>query len=205
MIQAKFELEWLGEKIAAKLNRELQREVLKSGEKVRDETKKLLNESGKGVVAKTGLNQPGKGSSKMTTTQKSQAVYQNGLKNIQNLKTITSAKAGKTLHVGGSYKGVDRIYYYGEPLHRWVQSSLPGSPPHKQHGTLQRSISVEPMNGNMRVKVGPAHGLKYARIQELGGRGMIRLPARPYLKPAFESQQNQIFDRIREAIKRAFS
>lgn len=205
MIQAKFHLEWDGDKLAAKLNRELQREVLKSGEKVRDQTKKLLNESGKGVVAKTGLNKPGKGSSKMTTTQKSQAVYQNGLKAIQKLRTVTSAKAGKTLHVSGSYQGVDRIYYYGNPLHRWVQSSPPGSPPHKQHGTLQRSISVEPTSGGMRVKVGPAHGLKYARIQELGGRGMIRLPARPYLKPAFESQQNDILARIQAAIQRVFS
>lgn len=203
MIQAKFTLSWQGGNYTLRVNRELKRAVLKSGEKVRDQAKKLLNESGKGVVAKTGLNRPGKGSSKMTTTQKSQAVYQNGLKKVQNLQTVTSAKAGKTLHVGGSYRGVDRIYYYGNPLHRWVQSSLPGTPPHKQTGTLQRSITVEPTHGGLRVKIGPAQGLKYGRIQELGGRAMIRLPARPYMRPAFESQQQAILFQFQLAIQRA--
>ena len=48
----------------------------------------------------------------------------------------------------------------------------------------------------MGAKIGPAYGLKYARIQELGGRAMINLPERPYMRPAYETvlpQMDSIF------------
>jgi phage gpG-like protein len=46
-------------------------------------------------------------------------------------------------------------------------------------------------------------GLKYARIQELGGKGMINLPPRPYMRPAMESQQAEIMERFDQAILKA--
>lgn len=197
MIKATFKFEWHGEQYTNRLHRELQKAVHRGGYLVQREAKKLLNTSGKGVTAKLGLNRPGKGSSKMTTTQKNHAIFRNGKNAISGLKTV------KGFNFGGSYKGTDRIYWYGNPLHRWVQSSPPGSPPHKQSGTLQRSLAVELMKNGLRAKVGPAKLLKYARIQELGGKGLIRLSARPYMKPAFESQQQAILFQFQLAIQRA--
>jgi len=203
MIKATFKFEWNDQEYLNRITREIQRTVHKSGYRVQKAAKELLKESGKGVTAKLGLNTPGKGSSKMTATQKNEAIFNNGKNAISGLKTVKGVKTASSLTFGGNYKGTDRIYWYGNPLHRWVQSSPPGSPPHKQHGTLQRSITVEPVENGMRVKVGPAKLLKYSRIQELGGKGLIRLPARPYMKPAFESQQQAILDDFQEAIKRA--
>jgi hypothetical protein len=83
-----------------------------------------------------------------------------------------------------------------------VQSSPPGLPPHTQTGNLKQ-IAIEFSAGGLTAKVGPKYGLKYARIQELGGRGMIRLPPRPYMKPAFDSQQVAIMQNIANAIAKA--
>ncbi len=57
----------------------------------------------------------------------------------------------------------------------------PGSPPSQVTGALGRSV-VTRIFGNGRVEVGAT--APYARVQELGGGN--NLPARPYLKPAYE-------------------
>ncbi|MFJ8345021.1 hypothetical protein ACIQ9J_01330 [Streptomyces sp. NPDC094153] len=70
--------------------------------------------------------------------------------------------------------------------------SSPGDPPSLITGTLRRSISVKgphPLGlGRWEAQIGPT--AVYGRIQELGGvtgrGGATELPARPYVKPAFE-------------------
>lgn len=65
--------------------------------------------------------------------------------------------------------------------------SQPGEPPSVVTGTLRRSLHVEGPTrkgfGTYEAIVGPT--VVYARVQELGG-GPSQLPARPYVKPAYE-------------------
>ena len=220
MITAKFNLEWQGGEYSNRVHKSLVQATKRSAILVRDTAKKLLNTSGKGVVQKSGINDvKGPGNKLMPATVRKQQ----GLNQKANLKTVNGVKsiaAGKSMIFGGSLTynqnimlgkmvyqtnviRLDRIYWYGEPLHRWVQSSPPGSPPHKQRGTLQQSITVEPTHAGLRAKIGPAQSLIYSRIQELGGKGMINLPARPYMRPAFESQQQAILFQFALAVQRA--
>lgn len=201
MINATFNLQWHGPEYTQRLHRELQRAVRESAGLVKNKAKELLNVSGK--VATRGLNrQTGKAFKGLTRTQMNAMTFKLGMSKINGLKTVQSRRTGASLTFGGSYKGVDRIYWYGSPLNRWVQSSAPGTPPHKQHGKLQE-IEIDFTSGNLKAKIGPRYGLKYARIQELGGKGLINLPPRPYMRPAFESQQEAIMFRFALAVARA--
>jgi hypothetical protein len=191
MLKYNYSLNWKGKLAIAKYSQAIQRAVAKSAILVQREAKTLLNQSGKGVVAKLGLNKVGgKGVSKLSGAEKTELRYKQGLAVLSKPKTIIGKKNKITL--GGSYGGVDRIYWYGSPLHRWVQSSQPGTPPHKQTGTLQRSIAFQFYNFKMAARIGPQNKLIYGRIQELGGKGLINLPPRPYLRPAFEKVTPQI-------------
>ncbi|WP_439947163.1 hypothetical protein [Streptomyces sp. BBFR109] len=70
--------------------------------------------------------------------------------------------------------------------------SSPGEPPSLITGTLRRSITVKgpvPLGlGRWEAQIGPT--AVYGRIQELGGvtgrGGAAELPARPYVRPAYE-------------------
>lgn len=95
----------------------------------------------------------------------------------------------------------DGMYWYGEPLNKWVKASPPGKPPHKQLGLLRQSIQYQKINNGMSVKVGPLDNLKYARRHELGGTSGY--PARPFLMPSFESQKEQGVKLIKDAVKKA--
>ena len=202
MITAKYKLDWKGEPYKKRLLRELQRATRQGAERVRRNAISVqLNTSGKSATAKAGLN---KGSVADRWARR---------KRIQGLKTVKSKLTGASLTFGGNYTyqnkktrvttRVDRIYWYGEPLHRWVQSSPPGSPPHKQTGTLQRSIAVEPATHGLKAKIGPGNHLKYGRIQELGGRGLINLPPRPYMRPALAAEAQRVLFDYQLAIARA--
>lgn len=193
MITATYKLNWQGEPYKRRLLRELQRATRQGAERVRRNAKETqLNTSGKAATAKSGIN---RGSAAARYARKSQ---------ILGLKTVKSVHIRrKVMTFGGSYKGVSRVYWYGEPLHRWVQSSPPGSPPHKQTGTLQRSIAVETESHGLKAKVGPGQKLKYARIQELGGKGLINLPPRPYMRPALLAELGRIMFGYEMAIARA--
>lgn len=87
--------------------------------------------------------------------------------------------------------------------------SAPGEPPALVTGTLRRSIQVEgprPLGmGGWVVRVGPT--VIYGRIQELGGmtgRGhAARLPARPFMKPAFDAVTPRLGEIYRAAWGRA--
>jgi hypothetical protein len=160
-----------------------------------------LNVTGK--AATRDLNRSsGKAFRGLNKTQKNALIFSNGMAKIKGLKTIKSVKTGASLTMGGSHNGVKGIYWYGSPLNRWVSSSPAGSPPHKQSGNLQK-INVEYSQGDYKARIGPQQGLKYARIQELGGKGLIRLPPRPYMRPAFESQQEAIMFQFALALQRA--
>ena len=199
MISRDFRLEWNGEAYKARLHKELSEAIRISAGKVRKAAVKLLNKPGQ--TAANALNkQKSKAFKGLNATQKNALTFSSGLKKVQGLKTVNGRKS--TLRFGGTHKGASRIYWYGPPQNRWTTASAPGSPPHKQSGNLQK-IVVEPSRGGLHAKVGPMQGLKYARIQELGGKGMINLPPRPYMRPAMESQQAEIMDRFEQAIQRA--
>lgn len=193
MIQYRYKISWRGKIAINRYKSAIENAVAETALKVQREAKKLLNSSGKGVVAKLGLNKENK-SKKLSGAEKTELRLREGLAKLSGVQTLHGKKGKFTF--GGSFKGTDRIYWYREPLHRWVQSSQPGTAPHKQTGTLQRSIFVQYYNSKMGAKIGPAYGLKYARIQELGGQAMINLPERPYMRPAYETvlpQMDSIF------------
>ena len=201
MINATFKLDWQGGAFTARLQRELSRAVRQAAGKVRNKAVELLNVTGK--AATRDLNRSsGKAFKGLNKTQKNALIKSNGMAKIKGLKTIKSVKTGASLTMGGSHNGVKGIYWYGSPLNRWVSSSPAGSPPHKQTGNLQK-IAIEYSQGDYKAKIGPQQGLKYARIQELGGKGLIRLPPRPYMRPAFESQQEAIMFQFALALQRA--
>jgi phage gpG-like protein len=202
MIQFNYSLKWNGPIIISRVHREVKRAVRQSAERVRRTAKDpLLNKSGKSATTRAGMN-------KGSLAQR----WNRGIQGSINLKVANLGS--KQLAFGGSYRmtskkkqgWVDRVYWYGEPLHRWVQSSMPGNAPHKQTGHLQRSIAVEVINEGMRAKIGPGNGLRYARIQELGGKTRFgTLPPRPYMKPALELNQSAILQDFYKAIARATS
>lgn len=200
MITATFKLDWHGEPYKRKLLRELQIATRQGAERVRrNAVQTQLNTSGKSATSKAGLNRGSAGDRIARASR------------LTNLKTIR-LKSGQTLRFGGTFQtkrkkktaSISRVYWYGEPLHRWVQSSFPGTPPHKQTGTLQRSIAVETATHGLSAKVGPGQKLKYARMQELGGRTKFgTLPPRPYMAPAFNAELNRIVFGYQLAIAKA--
>ena len=161
MIRAKFEFTSNAKSYVKNLEINLQNVVRRSALMVRDQTVMLLNKSGKSAPAKSGMN----------------------VGSVEARKAMPR-QAGLTRNDMKS-KG---LYWYGEPLHRWVEASQPGTPPHKQTGTLQRSITTEINAEKTTAKIGPTQKLVYARHLELGG----KMAARPYLLPAFKMMQDKI-------------
>jgi len=191
MINYKYNLNWKGKLAIIKYRKAVEKAVLKSALIVQREAISLLKVSGKGVTAKLGLNKvKGRGVSKLSGAEKTELRFKQGMAAISKLKTVQGKKSKITL--GGSMGGNDRIYWYANPLFRWVQASEPGTPPHKQTGTLQRSIVFQKTKGGLGAKIGPGNKLVYARIQELGGKGLVNLAPRPYMQPALESKAAEI-------------
>lgn len=177
MLKAKIEFKFSGEKYIANLSGGLNDAINKGALLIQRETKEFLNQTGKSMPAKAGLN------------------------SVATVAERKKTPAAKNMNLAAMK--AQRLYWYAEPLHRWVQSSQPGSPPHKQTGTLQRSISVEPSRPSVKkmvAKVGPAQELKYARVHELGSSDM---PMRPYLTPAFVACEPKIMQYLKSAIRNA--
>jgi phage gpG-like protein len=201
MIQYRTNLKWNGPIVLSRINREIKQAVRQGAERVRRAAKDpLLNKSGKSMTARAGLNK----------AKTPVGRWYHGVGNLTGLNIVNFGKS--SMAAGGSLAAgklknqttIDRVYWYGEPLHRWVQSSVPGTPPHKQTGHLQRSIAVEIVNDGLRAKIGPGQGLRYARIQELGGRTRFgTLPPRPYMAPALTMTQSAIVQDFFRAIARA--
>lgn len=109
----------------------------------------------------------------------------------------------KYMDKAGKLREAERIYWYAEPLHRWAQASVPGTPPNAQQGMrggLKASITWEKFKDGMQAKVGPNYKLKYALAQEFGGRG---LPERPYMRPAYEKTRFPIHMIFKKELWRA--
>jgi len=203
MIQYRTNLKWNGPIVLSRINREIKQAVRQGAERVRRAAKDpILNKSGKVLTTKAGLNK-----GKTLAERWNRGVRELKGLNVVNLGSKQLAFGGSTTFTDKKSKQVivvDRVYWYGEPLHRWVQSSTPGTPPHKQTGHLQRSIAVEIVNDGLRAKIGPGQGLRYARIQELGGKTRFgTLPPRPYMAPALTMTQSAIVQDFFRAIARA--
>jgi hypothetical protein len=177
MIKTTIQLNFHGEKYIRNLSGEINDAINRGAMLVQRETKELLNKTGKSIPAKAGLN---------------------SAKTVQGRKNAPSEKS-----MNLAAMKAQRLYWYGEPLHRWVEASQPGSPPHKQTGTLQRSISIQPSKRSskkMTAKIGPAQQLKYARVHEMGS---DKMPMRPYLTPAFMACEPKIMQYLANAIRNA--
>jgi len=205
MIQFNFNLKWNGPIIISRMQREIKQAVAQGAMRVQRAAKDpLLNRSGKSQTARSGIN---KGTLAERWNRGVGGMRGRGL-NIINLGPTQLAFGGIHRYQNRANPNhiyqMERIYWYGEPLHRWVQSSFPGTAPHKQTGHLQRSIVVERVNDGMRAKVGPAQGLRYGRMQELGGRTRFgTLPPRPYMAPALAMTQSAILQDFYRAVARA--
>lgn len=83
--------------------------------------------------------------------------------------------------------------------------SPPGSPPSIITGALRASVRTEEPKrlgfGKYELMVGPT--MVYARVQELGG-GPRNLPARPYLRPAYEGSSDRAQAELVAAWNRAW-
>jgi hypothetical protein len=170
MIRAEFKLTSQVQAYSKKVMAAITNEVNRSALMVQREAVQLLNESGKSSPAKSGLNQ--------------------GSLAARKARPATLGMTRRSMKSQG-------LYWYGEPLHRWVEASQPGTPPHKQTGTLQRSIAVEVDAAKTQAKIGPSKKLVYARKLELGGDGTA---PRPYLLPAFQNMQDKILRNFEKAI-----
>lgn len=157
------------------------------------ETKKVLSKTGPNAELqkafgkrKTGPHSRAAGISAIQgLNQKKHGVYAGG--------TFTDSKGEKH----------DRIYWYGEPLKKWVQASAVGDPPHKQTGHLrnsvQRQLDRSPLGNVVSGKAGPLDKLVYARRHELGG--PKNYPKRPFLLPVFNKLKTRIEARLKNAAK----
>jgi phage gpG-like protein len=126
---------------------------------------------------------------------------------VEQMRRATEAATAKALHLiekAAKQKLGIRSHQRGTPT-----PSAPGDPPALISGNLRRSITVtgpEPITANSwRGQVGPTAA--YGRIQELGGDitsmhtsmvmmgtagSGIRLPARPYMQPAYDDSKDEI-------------
>ena len=210
MINATFKLDWHGDDYTARLHSKLKAAVKKSAVLVRRTASELLSKSGTANKAIQALNNTGKLKGDAAVTER----FRRGEVAMRSLKGF-NAGASKIRH-GGKFsfykqntetirwgmngrKAVTKItkdptkytasrVYWNNATHRWTEASAPGTPPHRQTGKLSE-IKYEFSQGDLHAKIGPRQGLKYARAQELGYKN---LPARPYLKPAFEACKNAI-------------
>ena len=110
---------------------------------------------------------------------------------------LVEREARRLLSVGGGTAEPpavkEGVYFYGEPLMRWVNASKAGEPPRTQTGDLKNSIAVERIFKTI-VIVGPS--LFYGKFMEFGTR-FIR--PRPFMRPALRNMKRkfpQLFRRL---------
>lgn len=188
-------IKWMGKRYESALQRELKNAIVISAERVKTTTQKALSKTGPskdlqkafGKNKKSGPHDYAKGMTGLAGVQ------------VRKYKNVKISFGGTFTDSQGNKH--DGMYWYGEPLNKWVKASPPGQPPHKQMGHLRESIQYQKLNNGLNVRVGPLDNLKYARRQELGGTSGY--PARPYLMPSFMAQRERIEKTIKEAIKKA--
>lgn len=201
----KVTLQWSGDEYTAAVRLQVKKAVDRSANLVRNTVmKEYLNTPGQYRSGLEGFNRI---NGKMSDAEKINARYNKGLAQLQGLKVTNIGKKNRALASHGSLTVKDkktgnvntfsRVYWYGEPLNRWTTASNPGQPPHKQTGNLQRSIQYQMALNGLSAKVGPVDQIKYARRLELGSK---KVPARPYLKPAFDKSVPQIMIYIHDAV-----
>jgi hypothetical protein len=201
-------IEWKGDKYADRLQRNVQQAIEHSAEMVRTKTMKALNVGGQKGKGLAKLNKiAGKMSDEARTATKiarGEALMGGSLKNFKSKSGKLNVRFGGSFtHTdkSGATETYDRVYWYGEPVNKWVTASRPGTPPNRQTGDLRRQIQYEFASDGLSAKVGPLDKLEYARRQELGGPGSF--PARPYLRPSFLACKPKIIDMIKDAAEKA--
>lgn len=202
-------IEWKGDKYADRLQRNVQQAIERSVEKVRTATMKALSvggQKGKGLAKLNTVS--GKMSDEARTAKKiarGEALMGGSLKQFKSKSGKLNVRHGGSFtHTdkSGATETYDRVYWYGEPVNKWVTASRPGDPPHRQtNDGLRARIWYEFSSDGLSAKVGPLDKIKYARRQELGGPGSF--PARPYLRPSFLACKPKIIDMIKDAAEKA--
>lgn len=197
MSETKVTITWNGDKYTAVVRRELRSAVRRGAGEVKKHASALLNEEGTAVTTPHGIGAQN-GRKKLSRDQ----IFARGLGMARPDKIITT-KSGSMVTIGGRMGNQNRIYW-NETTGKWTQSSVPGTPPHKQSGKLQQSVTFQMGAGDMSAKIGPGQGLVYARIQELGGKTRFgTLPKRPYMKPAFQASITRVLAFIANAVERS--
>jgi len=99
--------------------------------------------------------------------------------------SVRIVKRGQAVVEANAKKQFTGAHKKGEPT-----TSAPGTPPDVVTGTLRRSIISDKPSLSGFVATGHVYpSVVYARIQELGGRG---LPPRPYMQPGYEASREQL-------------
>ena len=185
-----------GEELKSNVEKSVLRGVGEACDMLVAETKKALNKTG-----------PNKEIQKAFGIRKDNGPhsFDAGLVGIKGLSFIGMGKKNRVVAHGGTFtdsKGTDHegMYYYGEPLLKWVQASKPGTPPHAQSRALRDSIGKQRNPAKLTGRVGPQDELVYARRQELGGPGSF--PARPFLRPTLKANLGRVNAIITAAAKR---
>ena len=111
-------------------------------------------------------------------------------KRLVGIEGAARSKKGTSRDAKGRFlKGSGKLKYGANP-------SEPGEPPHKQTGTLQRSITWE-WAGPLSVRVGT--NLKYGRWLELGTK---LIAARPWLRRALAEMRGRILALLNKPMSR---
>lgn len=156
------------------------------------------------LVVKTtrnALSKPGENAVSPLNEVKKKDRFQSGMNRVQGLQSHGVRHFGGSIDIDNkTVKGV----YWNQAAHKWTTASEPGTPPHKQTGSLRRAIDAERSRDGLTAKVGPRDKLVYARIQELGGRAWrATLPPRPFLGPSFDAVKEMCNRIIKYGIKKA--
>lgn len=186
---------WIGKKYESAVVRETKAAIRRCANMVRKTTVINLSNEGQTLPNSVGLN---KG--------KAEKRYARGSAMISEGYKQSGGRSPSFKNAAGEMVQIDRLYWNATER-RWVQASVPGTPPNKQSGALRRSIGIQYTSGGLQARVGPRDGLKYARVQELGGKtdDGATLPPRPYLVPALNQNQAEITRILRYAIVKAGS
>ncbi len=124
---------------------------------------------------------------------------------MDNLRRrLDSAVKGSLLRAGlvvelEAKKSMRRGAVRGKGKDRWMESSLPGDPPHVRTGTLRSSITTALRRAGREVIIGPTRIAHYGEYLEFG---TSKMAARPFMGPALEKARPKIPAQFKGSLRR---